>query len=600
MSAVEPDIQGTLFDGQLSRRLLAYARPYRTTLIVAVGVILLMAVVNSFMPVLLKKGVDDYLMAGDGGLTAEGRISGITWLGLVYLLCAAGSFLFRYVQSYLMAWTAEHIIYDMRADIYAKILRLPLGFMDRNPVGRLMTRVTSDVDAMQKMVTEGLVGLIADLFTLFGIMGFMIYLSPRLAFSLFAIFPLLLGVMGWINWHTRRAHRRVRTRQSALNAYLQEMITGMMTIQLFNREPHVLAQFDNRNRSLREGWIESVRWVSYFFPSMEVLNALAIALVLAVGGAAILQGSDAVTIGVVVAFLAYVRDFFRPLEDLSDKTTVFQAAMASSERIFGLMDEPDEVSIPADPVPIDRFKGAVEFDRVSFAYNDEDWVLKDLSFQIAPGESVAIVGATGAGKTSIISLISRFYDVQRGRVLVDGHSVSDYRPVDLRRRIGVVIQDPFIFSGTIASNIDLHNPEVTREQVVQAARYVNAHRFITALPEGYDTRVQERGITLSTGQKQLLALARALVQNPDILLILDEATANVDTESEQLIQEALNRVMKGRTSILIAHRLSTIRGVDRIIVLRNGELIEEGPHDTLISHEGYYRRLYELLAHQPV
>ena len=598
MSAVEEEIQGRLFDRQLTQRLLAYAARYRLWLGVCVGVILFMAVVNSFMPVLLKIAIDQYLLAAD--TDAAERVAGISRIGFFYLGMAALAFGLRYVQSYLMAWVGEHIIYDMRADIYKKILHLPLRYMDRNPVGRLMTRVTSDVDAMQRMVTDGLVGLVADLFALFAIMGFMLYLSPLLAFTLFAVFPVLFGVMYWINHHTRQAHRVVRRRQSALNSHLQEMITGMLTIQMFNREQRVRRRFDERNEELREGWLESVRWISYFFPSMELLNAFSVVLILCVGGAAILNGSDAVTIGVVVAFLAYIRDFFRPLEDLSEKSTIFQSAMASSERIFKLIDEPEEVQDPEQPVEIQQFRGEVEFDQVSFAYVDEDWVLRDVSFRIAPGESVAIVGATGAGKTSIISLISRFYDVQHGQVRVDGQDVRKYRQVDLRRRIGVVIQDPFIFSGSISENISMHNPAVTQEQIEQSARYVNAHRFIEALPEQYDTQVQERGITLSTGQKQLLALARALVQNPDILLILDEATANVDTESEQLIQEALRRLMKGRTSIIIAHRLSTIRGVDRIMVMRQGEKIEEGSHDELVSHEGYYRRLYELLLHQPV
>ncbi len=600
MIAPEQEMQGKLFDWRLTRRLLAYVRQYRAVLGWAVLFILLMSLVASYMPVLLKKAIDDYLVTGHEGLTAEQRVSGLTRVGLLYIGLSVAAFVLRYIQSYWMAWTAERIIYDMRADIYAKILRLPLRYMDRNPVGRLMTRVTSDVDAMQRMVTDGLVGLIADVFALFAIMGFMVYLSPRLAFTLFAVFPVLFTVMALINRNTRRAHRQVRNRQSALNAYLQEMITGMLTVQMFNRERHVTDRFDEHNQSLRNGWVEAVRWVSFFFPSMEVLNAVSIALVLGVGGAAILSGSDAVTIGVVVAFLAYVRDFFRPLEDLSEKSTVFQTAMASSERIFTLMDEPEEVLDPEAPVTLDHFRGAVEFDRVTFAYIHDDWVLRDVSFKIEPGESVAIVGATGAGKTSIISLISRFYDVQKGSVKVDDRDVRDYRQVELRRRIGVVIQDPFIFSGSIASNIGMHHPDVTREQIVQAARYVNAHRFIEKLPDGYDTRVQERGITLSTGQKQLLALARALVQNPDILLILDEATANVDTESEQWIQDALKRLMKGRTSILIAHRLSTIRGVDRIMVMRQGRKIEEGTHAELIRREGYYRRLYELLAHQPL
>jgi ATP-binding cassette, subfamily B, multidrug efflux pump len=599
MMVHEPEPEGKLFDGYLTRRLLGYARPYRASLGLALVVILLMAMTTSFMPVLLKTAIDNYLVPDDSGMDAAQRIGGLTRTGWLYFGMAVAAFLLRYFQSYLMAWAAERIIFDMRAAIYAKILRLPLRYMDRNPVGRLMTRVTSDVEAMQKMVTDGVVGLVADVFALFAIMGFMLYLSPHLAFTLFLILPVLLAVMAWINWNTRRAHRRVRSKQSSLNAYLQEMITGMLTVQLFNREQSVWRKFDERNRELREGWLESVRWVSYFFPSMEVLNAVSVGLLLVVAGAAILQGSDAVSIGVLVAFLAYIRDFFRPIEDLSEKSNIFQAAMASSERIFGLLDEPEEITDPLVPVSLTTFRGEIEFEHVWFAYQQEDWVLKDLSFRIAPGESVAIVGATGAGKTSIISLINRFYDVQRGCVRVDGQDVRSYRQVDLRRRIGVVIQDPFIFSGTIADNIQMHHPDVTREQVIEAARYVNAHRFIEALPDGYETHVQERGITLSTGQKQLLALARALVQNPDILLILDEATANVDTESEQLIQEALKRLMHGRTTILIAHRLSTIRGVDRIMVLRGGEKIEEGTHRALISHEGYYRRLYELLAHQP-
>lgn len=600
MITPEPEVEGRLFDRHLTLRLLNYARPYTTILCIAVVVILLMSLANSFMPVLLRNAIDDHLMNANENLKAADRIQGITRVGFLYLGLAVAGFLFRYLQTYLMAWTAERIIFDMRADIYAKILRLPLHFMDRNPVGRLMTRVTSDVDAMQRMVTDGLVGLIADLFSLFAIMGFMLYLSPRLAFTLFAIFPALIGVMWWINLNTRRAHRRVRNKQSTLNSYLQEMITGMLTIQMFNREGATLQTFDEKNVDLRGGWFESVRWFSYFFPSMEILNALSIALVLAVGGSLILSGSDIVTIGVMVAFLAYIRDFFRPLEDLSDKSSIFQQAMASAERIFNLLDEPEVVLDPVAPVPITRFRGEVEFDNVWFAYSDEDWVIQDLSFRIQQGESIAIVGATGAGKTSIISLINRFYDVQRGTVRIDGRDVREYAQVDLRRRIGVVIQDPFIFSGSIASNIDMHNPAVTREQVIEAARYVNAHRFIESLPDGYETHVQERGITLSTGQKQLLALARALVQNPDILLILDEATANVDTESELLIQDALSRLMKGRTSILIAHRLSTIRGVNRIFVMRQGRKIEEGSHQELIRHEGYYRRLYELLAHQTV
>jgi ATP-binding cassette, subfamily B, multidrug efflux pump len=600
MSMPENEIQGRLFDRSLTRRMLVYIRPYKRMLFVAVALLLLMALGTSTLPLLLKNAIDQYLLAEESGLSGAQRVQGLSRLTMWYAGLAFALFVLRYAQSYLMSWIGERIIYDMRADLFGKIVRLPLRFMDRNPVGRMMTRVTSDVDAIQRFVTDGLVGLAADLFALFAIMGFMIYVSPRLAFTLFALLPVLFGLVAWINHHVRRAHRDVRRRQSALNAYLQEMITGMTTIQLFNREQDVRERFGTFNRSLRESWIKSVRWLSYSFPLMEILNALSFSLVLLIGGWAILSGSDAITVGVVVAFLAYIRDFYRPLEDLSDKSTIFQSAMASAERIFALFDESEDVPEPASPVDAGAFQGRIVFDRVWFAYNDDDWVLKNLSFTIEPGEAIAIVGATGAGKTSIISVLARFYDVQRGSVQVDGVDLREYRTADLRKRIGLVLQDPFIFSGSVADNISLLNPEITREQIEEAASYVNADRFIRALPQGYDTPVQERGITLSTGQKQLLALARALVQNPDILLVLDEATANIDTESEQWIQDALRKVMRQRTSIIIAHRLSTIRGVDRILVMRGGELVEQGSHQALISRDGYYRRLYELLAHTPV
>lgn len=596
MTTHEQEVEGKLFDSRLTTRLLWYVRPYRLYLGVALIGLFGMALITAYLPVLLKTAIDDYLVGGADTLSRAERVAGLTRVSLLFIGLSVVGFFLRYGESYCMSWVGERIIFDLRADIFSKVLRLPLRYMDRTPVGRLMTRVTSDVDAMQKMVTDGLVGLAADFFALFGIMGFMIYLSPRLAGTLFVVFPLLFVVLLVLNHRIRRSHREVRRRQSALNAYLQEMITGMLTVQLFNREPAVRKRFDQLNGDLRKGWIESVRWFSYFFPSMELLSALSFALVFTVGGWMILGDVGGVTIGVLAAFLVYVRDFFRPLEDLSDKSNIFQSAMASSERIFTLLDEPEDIRDPVEPVEIHAFRGEVEFEGTWFAYVDEDWVLKDVSFRIEPGESIAMVGATGAGKTSIISLIARFYDVQRGAVKVDGRDVRAYRPVDLRRRIGMVLQDPFIFSGSIADNIGMHNPNLSREEIVQAARYVNASRFIEALPDAYDTHVQERGITLSTGQKQLLALARALVQNPDILLILDEATANVDTESELLIQDALRKLMRGRTSIIIAHRLSTIRGVDRIFVLRHGDIVETGSHRELLQADGYYKRLYELLS----
>ena len=585
-----------LFDAKLTRRLMHYVRTYKRFVVFSVFVLLAMALAITFLPVLIKTAIDSFLAVGSDVLSADERFAGLVKIGIVYLAVSAFGFSLRYGESYLMAWVGQNVVRDLRSDIFAKILRMPFRFFNRTPVGTLLTRVTSDVEAMQKFVTEGLVGLIADLFMILGVTGFMIYLSPRLVLTLFLVLPVLVAVLTYVNYRLRKAHRDVRLRQSLLNAYLQETITGMTTIQLFNREGYALDRFDELSSRFRRGGLEAVRWFSYYFPTLEVLGAFSIALVLIVGGHSILNNTG-VTIGTLVAFLAYTRDFFRPFEDLSEKSSVLQQAMASSERIFSLLDLPETITDPETPANITSFKGDVQFDGVWFAYNKKEWVLRDVSLNISRGQSVALVGATGAGKTSIISLISRFYDVQQGAVRVDGHDVRDLKKADLRRRIGVVLQDPFIFSGSIASNIDLHNPDLSREEVIQAARYVNAHNFIERLPDGYDTILSERGSTLSTGQKQLLALARALVQNPDILLILDEATANVDTETEMLIQDAMGKLMHGRTSIVIAHRLSTIRHVDRIYVMRHGEVVESGSHTELVREGGYYKRLYDLLSH---
>ncbi len=596
---VESDVPGKLFDRKLIRGMAGYVKPYRKAMVAAFALIVPMTLLMNYLPLLIRRAIDDILV-GAPGMQVDERMAGLIAIAWTFLTIAAVVFWLRFVHGYLMAWIGQRIIFDMRADIYAKILRLPLRYFDRNPVGRLMTRVGSDVDAMQRLLTDGLIGLATDVFTIIGIMGYMIYLSPRLALILVVLFPLLLAVLVFLNARVRVAHREVRKRQSALNAYLQEMITGMLTIQLFNREASTRRRFSGFNRRLRSALIYAVKWFSLSFPATEILNAMTLILVLAVGGIGLIRGDEGLTIGVLIAFLAYLRDFFRPLDDLSEKSNLLQSAMASAERVFALMETPEEVLDPPDPVPLEKFRGAVSFDKVWFAYQSEDWVLKNLSLEIAPGESVAIVGATGAGKSSVISLISRFYDVQRGAVRVDGRDVRDYRQSDLRQRIGVVLQDPFIFSASVADNIALFNPAISREQIVEAAAYVNARPFIEARPGGFDATLRERGAGLSTGQKQLLALARAIAQDPDILLILDEATANVDTETEWLIQDALKKLMKNRTSIIIAHRLSTIRHVDRILVMRHGEIVEQGSHAALIRADGYYKRLYDLLSHQPV
>ena len=595
----EPDVpSGKLFDGTLIRRLLYYIRPYKAAMAWSVVFVIPMAILSNILPLLLKEATDRYLASN--ALPPAERIHGLVVIGIKFLALGSGAFLFRFLQGYVMTWIGQKVLFDLRADIFAKILRLPMRYFDTHPVGRLLTRISSDVDSMQRLLTDGLVGLTSDLVSLVAVMGFMFYVSPKLSLILIVLFPPLLWILVFLNTRVRAAHRQVRQRQSSLNSYLQEMLTGMFTVQLFNQGAATNRRFEERNAGLRGAYLASVKWFSLTFPATEIMGHATLALVLGYGGYLLWKGEPGATVGVLVAFLAYIRDFFRPLDDLSEKSNILQSAMASSERVFGLLDTPEELTDPAAPAEIVKFRGEVEFERVWFAYVGENWVLRDVSLKIRPGESVAIVGATGAGKSSLISLMTRFYDVQRGAVKVDGHDVRAYRQPDLRRRMGIVLQDPFIFSGTIAENISLNNPALSRAQITEAAKYVNADRFIVERPGGYDGPVLERGAGLSTGQKQLLALARAIAQDPDILLILDEATASVDTETEMLIQDALTKIMRNRTSIVIAHRLSTIRHANRILVMRHGQIEEQGSHAELIRLGGYYKRLYDLLSHKPV
>ena len=598
MDPTESDIPARLFDGRLLRRMIGYIRPYAWLMLGATAVVVPLSLLSNTLPLLVRDATDHFLV--ETGLDPASRWAGVLHIGKLYLLIGFGAFLMRFAQGYLLSWLGQKILFDMRADIFGKILRLPFRYFDRHPVGRLMTRVSSDVDAMQRLLTDGLIGLTTDLLMLAGTLAYMFWVNPRLALIMLVLFPPLLAILFVLNTRVRAAHRNVRKQQSSLNSYLQEAITGMTTVQLFNREEDSRKRFAARNGPLRDAFLYSVKWFSYAFPATEIMGALATALVLGYGGYLILHGQADLTIGALIAFLAYIRDFFRPLDDLSEKSNVLQAAMASGERVFGLLDTDEEILDPDHPAEPDRFRGDITFERVWFAYQGEDWVLRDLSFHIPAGTSLAIVGATGAGKSSLISLIARFYDIQKGAVKVDGVDVRAYRQADLRRRIGIVLQDPFIFSGTIADNITLGDPAIPRARVEEAARYVNAHGFITQRAGGYDAILQERGAGLSTGQKQLLALARAIAQNPDILLILDEATASVDTETELLIQDALQKLMKNRTSIIIAHRLSTIRHADHILVMRQGQVVEQGSHRALLDHNGYYNRLYELLSHAPV
>ena len=588
------------FDMQVTRRLLGYLKPYRLQLTLGIVLLLGYSAVAPAFPNLIALAIDNYLVADQAPFntfTVDERFSGVLNIVLIYMGLRLLSFGLRFAYTYVIAWLGQHVIYDIRKEIFGKIERLHMGFFDRTPVGRLITRLTSDVDAIQQMLTDGVVGMVADFGMILGLIVYMFVINWQLALITLAIMPVLFLVLNFLRSRIRDAYRAVRLRTSISNTYLAENLDGMKTVQLFNREGRNREQFDRLNLRLLDANIEQVRWFSLFHPAVTLTGGVVTAIIIYYGAYHLVGPglSEFVTIGVLIAFSQYASMFFRPLQDLSDKFNIMQAAMASSERIFGLLDTPEGIVNPVDPAEIDHFRGEVEFRNVWFAYEDEDWVLRDLNLKIKPGESVAFVGHTGAGKTTIISLVSRFYDVQKGAVLIDGRDVRDYDQVELRRHVGIVLQDPFLFSGTIRSNISLEDDSIPMSRIIEAAKFVNAHEFISKLPSGYDTVVRERGAGFSTGQKQLIAFARALVQNPDILLVLDEATANVDTETEELIQDALKKLMQGRTSIIIAHRLSTIQDVDRIMVMNKGRLIEEGSHSELLKvDDGYYRKLYEL------
>jgi ATP-binding cassette subfamily B multidrug efflux pump len=589
------------YDQGMMRRLLAYLKPYRKQFALGVGLLLLYSVLAPAFPALIALAVDRYVVAGQepfASLTVDERLRGLLTVVLTYIGLRLVNFGLRYGYTYAVAWLGQRIVYDIRSQIFGKIQRLHMGFFDRTPVGRLITRITGDVDAIQQMMTDGLVGLVADVGMIVFLTIYMFSINWRMALITLAIMPVLYVALNYIRLQQRTAYRAVRLRSSISNSYLAENLSGMKTVQLFNREQRNARRYDELNLDLLEANIEQMRWFSLFHPTVQLTSALATALILFYAGSQLIGDpfTEFVTIGMLVAYIQYSQMFFRPLQELSDKFNILQAAMASSERIFQLLDTPEKIVDKDEVAHFEgRFRGEVEFRDVWFAYDDEEWVLRGVDFTIRPGESVAFVGHTGAGKTTIISLVSRFYDVQRGAVLIDGVDVRDYDQVDLRRHVGIVLQDPFLFSGTIRSNITLGDDSIPMERVIEAAKFVNAHDFITRLPDGYDTVVRERGAGFSTGQKQLIAFARALVQNPDILLVLDEATANVDTETEELIQDALEKLMQGRTSIIIAHRLSTIQNVDRIMVMRKGKIIEQGNHFELLKNEGgYYRKLYEL------
>jgi ATP-binding cassette, subfamily B, multidrug efflux pump len=576
------DLAEKTYDSRLLLRLLRYLAPYKTAVAVSFVLIILMAGLDLAGPYLTKIAIDDYIAKGDThGLLGIAALYGVT------LLLA---FAVRFGQVFILQLTGQKIMLDMRRQIFGHIQKLHVGYFDRHPVGRLMTRVTGDVDAVNELFTSGVVTVFGDLFTLLGIMGVMLAMNWRLALVTFAVLPLFFIVTDWFRRGARQSFRDVRRQVARINAFLQENITGMPVVQLFRREERNLGGFSAINRSHADANMRSIFFYAVFYPAIDLLAAVAIALILLYGGGRVLAGG--LSIGALVAFIQYSERFWRPISDLSEKFNILQAAMASSERIFQLVDTPPEIFAPLSPVPLAEVRGRVAFERVSFAYTPGDWVLRDIDFVVEAGRSVALVGATGAGKTSIISLLTRFYDVQEGRVSLDGVDVRDLDPARLRSSLALVLQDVHLFSGTIASNIRLGSA-ISDEKVQAAARAVHAHRFIEGLPGGYGAEVKERGATLSTGQKQLLSFARALAHDPRVL-ILDEATSSVDTETEQLIQDALRVLLKGRTAIVIAHRLSTIQNVDEILVMHKGRIRERGTHGALLAERGLYWRLYQL------
>ncbi len=587
---VDEDVIGKAYDSRLMRRLLMYVWPYSRQLLVALFAIVVTSVAALAQPYLVKVAIDQYI--------ANGQLEGVSRLAVLYIGVLLVSFAAEYLQTWTMQLTGQRIMYDLRMAIYRHLQRLDLKYYDRNPVGRLMTRVTSDVDVLNDLFTSGVVTIFGDFLTLAGIMAVMLAMNWRLALVSFAVLPLILIVTQWFRKNVRLSYRTVRGLIARINAFLQENITGMSTVQLFRREAVNYARFDQIDRQHRDANVESIFYYAVFFPAIEAISALASALILWYGGVSVLEGT--LTVGALAAFLQYSQRFFRPISDMSEKFNVLQAAMASSERIFALLDEPVHVESPLAPAVKDgrQSRGHIVFEGVWFAYRtpegaDPEWVLRDVSFEVRPGERIGIVGATGSGKTTIINLLLRFYDVQRGRITVDGVDVRKWDLDALRGLFSLVLQDVHLFSGTIADNIRLGDATISDERVERAAIAVHADPFIRQLPGAYQAAVAERGATLSVGQKQLLSFARALAFEPRVL-ILDEATSSVDTETEAVIQRALTALMAQRTTIAIAHRLSTIQDMDKILVLHKGVLREAGTHQELLVMRGIYFKLFEL------
>ena len=593
---MEEEVVGKIYDRRLTRRLMRYLWPYRRYVAISLVFLAINSVLQIAGPLLMKMAVDRYLApAGrqvstplDAWLSAE-PWTGLGQISLVYFFVVIGVLLLEFGQAYLMQWTGQNAMFDLRRELMGHLQKLDVQFFDRNPVGRLVTRVTTDVDVLNELFSSGIVTMLGDLLVITFVILAMFKLSIGLTLIMLAVLPFVILVTALFRRAVSHSYRRIRVAIAKINAFLQEHVNGIAVVQLFNREKKSSEEFERINREHMLAFKDSISAYGWFYPIVEWLSMLALAAMLAWGGWQIVNGT--LTLGILIAFFQYGMRFFRPIQDLSEKYNILQSAMAASERVFKLLDtEPAITSPMAAVVPA---SSRIEFDHVWFAYKENDWVLQDVSFTIEEGETIAVVGHTGAGKTTLTNLLLRFYDVQQGTIRVGGVDVKDCDLTRLRKQFGIVLQDPYLFSGTIADNIRLGTQGITDEAIAKASAEVNLRDYIDRLPEQFQTPVRERGAGFSTGQKQLMSFARALAHNPRIL-ILDEATSSVDTETELRVRNALGKLVEGRTSIVIAHRLSTIQRADRILVMHKGKLRESGTHQQLLAMRGIYWKLYQL------
>ena len=584
----EEEAIGKTYDFQVARRLLRYLKPYLRFLAPALVLTLALNLLGVLQPKFTQYAIDWYILPR--------KLDGLLLLVMLFFGAQLFRFIFSYFQSILLNSVGQYVMFDIRRELYDKLQHQEIAYYDRNPVGRIMTRLTADVDALNELFTQGVTDLLGDLVMIVAIISVMLWMDVRLTLVTLLTVPMLFAATTWFRRGARKGYDMVRTRIARINAFLQEHIAGAQTVQIFNAEEKSLRKFDEINDDHRRANIETIWYYAVFFPMVDFIGAVGIALIIWYGGYRVMQNTTAhtvLTLGALVAFIQYSGFLFQPIRDISDKYNVLQAAVVASHRIFRTLDLPIAIVSPSTPTKADRASGRIEFQNVWFAYKDDNWVLKDVSFAVEPGQSVALVGHTGSGKTTITNLLMRFYDIQRGRILLDGVDIREWDLKALRENFAVVLQEVFLFSGTIAGNIRLGRNEISDDRIEWAAKEVHADRFIERLRDRYKAEVRERGAGLSVGQKQLISFARALAFDP-ALLILDEATSSIDTETEQLIQRAIERVMRDRTSIVVAHRLSTIQNANRIIVLHHGEVREQGTHQELLTHRGLYWKLYKL------